>query len=263
MNAAGLGEADMRNTSVTLPAGVQVSPSAADGLQACSLEQIGLHDALKPSCPDASKVATVRVATPLLEHELEGAVYLADQQTFGPQLDNPFGSLIALYLVVEEPVTGVLVKLAGSVSADPVTGQLTTTFEDVPQFPVSDVKIELFGTAGRLWRPPRLCGSYTTTTAMLPWSAKEPVGPGEVAEPSSSFQIVSGPGGSACRDPLGFAPSLTAGMTNVQAGAFSSFTMTMSREDGEPAVAGPPAAAAPGVAGDHPERDAVRRTTGR
>src|SRR5271168_2755490 len=215
-NPVGLGEADMRDTTVVLPAGVQVSPSAADGLQACSLVQIGLHDAAPPSCPDASKVATVRVSTPLLEHELEGAVYLADQQSFGAPMENPFESLITMYLVVEEPVTGVLVKLAGKVEANPATGQLTTTFDDVPQFPVSDVKLKFFGTERAPLATPALCGTYTTTTTMLPWSAKEP---SEAAEPSSSFQITSGPGGSPCRDPLPFAPSLRAHSTDIQAGA--------------------------------------------
>jgi hypothetical protein len=234
-NPVGLGEADMRDTTVVLPAGVQISPSAADGLQACSLAQIGLDNAEKPSCPEASKVATVRVKTPLLEHELEGAVYLAEQQSFGAPLENPFGSLIAVYLVVEEPLTGVLVKLAGKVVANPVTGQLAATFEDVPQFPVSDVKLEFFGTARAPLATPALCGSYTTTTMFEPWSAKEP---SEVASPSSSFQITSGPGGRACSDPLPFAPSLTAGSANIQAGAFSAFTMTMSREDGDQQLQG-------------------------
>ena len=231
-NPVGLGEADMRNTTVVLPAGVQISPAAADGLQACSLGEIGLHNADRPSCPDASKVATVRAKTPALEHELEGAIYLADQQSFEAPLENPFGSLIAMYLVVEEPETGVLVKLAGKVTPNPATGQLTTTFENVPQFPVSEIKLEFFGTARAPLATPALCGTYTTTTTFQPWSAKEPVDPSELANPSSNFQVVSGPGGRPCSDPLPFAPSLTAGSANIQAGAFSSLAMTMSREDG-------------------------------
>jgi hypothetical protein len=249
LNPVGLGEADMRNTTVTLPAGVQISPAAADGLQACSLTQIGLSSPEKPSCPDASKVATVRARTPLLEHELEGAVYLADQQTFGAPLGNPFGSLLTLYLVVEEPVTGVLVKLAGKVATNPVTGQLTTTFENVPQFPVSEVEIKLFGTERAPLANPALCGTYTTTTMLQPWSANEPAGSGEVASPSSSFQIVSGPGGSACSYPLPFAPSLTAGSANVQAGAFSSFATTIGREDGDQQLQGVQLHLPPGLQG--------------
>ena len=258
-NPVGLGEADMRDTTVVLPAGVQVSPSAADGLQACSLAQIGLHNAGKPSCPDASKVATVRAKTPLLENELEGAVYLADQQSFGAPLENPFGSLLALYLVIEEPATGVLVKLAGEVTTNPVSGQLATTFEDVPQFPVSEVKLEFFGTDRAPLATPGLCGTYTTTTAMQPWSA---AGPSEDASPSSSFQITSGPSGSPCSDPLPFVPSLTAGTTNVQAGAFSPVTMTMSREDGQQQLQGVRLHLPPGLLGIL-KRKAVRRTAGR
>ncbi len=243
-NPAGLGEADMKSTTVTLPAGVQISPSAADGLQACPLlhgrepekEQleregreagIDLESAAPAGCPDASKLATVKVRTPLLEHELEGAIYLAAPQNFTGALENPFGSLIAMYLVVEEPTTGVLVKLAGKVTPDPETGQLSATFEDIPQFPVSEVKLEFFGTDRAPLATPALCGTYTTTTVFEPWSGEEP------KDPSSSFPVSSGPGGSPCSDPLAFVPSLTGGSANIQAGAFSALTTTITREDGQ------------------------------
>jgi len=243
-NPLGLGEADMRDTTVVLPAGVQISPSAADGLQACSLlhgrevgkeereragleSGIDLESAAPADCPDASKVATVRVRTPLLEHELEGSVYLAAPQNFMGPLENPFGSLIALYLVVEEPATGVLVKLAGEVVANGETGQLSATFRDIPQFPVSEVKLEFFGTDRAPLATPALCGTYTTTSVFEPWSGEE------ARDPSSSFPIVSGPGGAPCVDPLPFVPSLTGGSRNIQAGAFSALTTTITREDGE------------------------------
>ncbi len=249
-NPVGLGEADMRDTTVTLPEGVQVSPSAADGLQACPLlhgrepvkeereregSEVGvdLESGARADCPDASKLATVRVRTPLLEGELEGSMYLAAPQNFVGALENPFGSLIAMYLVVEEPKSGVLVKLAGRVAVNPQTGQLTATFENIPQFPVSEVKLEFFGTDRAPLATPALCGTYTTTTAFTPWSAAEPSSPSEIANPSSSFQIMSGPAGASCVDPLGFAPSLTGGSTNIQAAAFSALTTTISREDGQ------------------------------
>jgi hypothetical protein len=232
-NALGLGEADVRDTTVTLPAGVQVSPAAADGLQACSLAQIGLENPEKPSCPNAAKIATVHIATPLLEHELQGAVYLAAPQNFAGIPENPFSSLIAMYLVAEEPTTGVLVKLAGKVEPDPVTGQLTTTFENTPQLPFSDLKLEFFGTDRAPLAMPALCGTYATSSSFTPWSAASPAGPGEVAHPPASFQITSGPAGSPCASPLPFSPSLVSGATNINAGSFSNLTTTLSREDGD------------------------------
>ena len=58
---------------------------------------------------------------------LHGSVYLAKP------FDNPFGSLLAVYLAVEDPQTGTIAKLAGKVNPDPATGQLTTTFERKPR----------------------------------------------------------------------------------------------------------------------------------
>jgi hypothetical protein len=225
-NPDGLGEADVKDTTVTLPAGVQLSPSASDGLQACSLSEIGLDNDEKPSCPDASKVANVRVKTPLLEEELEGSVYLAAPQNFAGPLENPFGSLVALYLAVENPVEGVRLKIAGKVTANPVTGQLVSTFENTPALPFSDLKLEFFGTDRAPLTTPQLCGSYATQATFTPWSGTLPV------TPATSFQITSGPNGAPCADPPPFDPKFVVGSTNIQAGAFSPFTLTMTRPDG-------------------------------
>ena len=67
----------LKNVKMTLPAGMTVSPSAADGLQACSDAQFGLGTEFGPgsqhtepakpaSCPLASQIGTVEVFTPLL-----------------------------------------------------------------------------------------------------------------------------------------------------------------------------------------------------
>jgi hypothetical protein len=219
-NPVGLAEADVKNTRVVLPAGVQLSPSAADGLLACSPEQINLHSPEPSTCPDASKVGTVEIDTPLLPTPLTGAVYLATQN------NNPFGSLIALYIVAENKEYGVLVKVAGQVTPDPVTGQLVTTFNKTPPLPFSDLKLSFFGTARAPLSTPELCGTYATETVIEPWSGTPAV------NPSSKFQITSGPAGSPCVNPLPFAPGFESGSTNLQAGAFSPFTLTMSRPDG-------------------------------
>ncbi len=221
LNAKGLAEADVKDTTVALPEGMVLNPAAADGLESCSLGQIALESPEPSSCPDASKVGTVEVHTPLLANPLVGAAYLAAQQA------NPFGSLVALYVYVEDPVSGSRVKLAGEVVPDPVTGQLVSTFKNTPQLPFEDFKLHFFGGDRAPLGTPALCGAYTTTATIAPWSGNP------ATESSSTFNITSGPDASACRNPLLFAPSLTAGTTSIQAGGFSPFTMTMSRDDGQ------------------------------
>jgi hypothetical protein len=220
LNPTGLAESAVKDTTVALPAGVALNPAGADGLQACSLGQIGLESPTEQSCPEAAKVGTVEIKTPLLPNPLVGAAYLAQQNA------NPFGSLVALYIVVRDPISGVLVKLAGQVTPDPVTGQLVSTFKETPQLPFEDLKLHFFGGSRAPLGTPALCGGYTTTASIAPWSGNAPV------QSSSEFQITSGPNGSPCSNPLPFAPSLTTGSLNIQAGAFTPFTMTMSREDG-------------------------------
>ncbi|HTA15439.1 MAG TPA: hypothetical protein VK781_11345, partial [Solirubrobacteraceae bacterium] len=220
LNSAGLSEADVKDTKVALPAGVGLNPAAADGLQACSEAQAALDSPGLSACPEASKVGSVKIKTPLLANPLEGAAYLAAQDA------NPFGSLVALYVLVEDPVSGSRVKLAGDVQPDPVTGQLVSTFKDTPQLPFEDFELHFFGGDRAPLSTPSLCGPYTTTTSLAPWSGSEG------AAPSSTFDVLSGPNGALCSDPLPFAPVLTAGTSSIQAGGFSPFAMTVSRSDG-------------------------------
>jgi hypothetical protein len=214
----GVADADLKEAVVILPAGFAISPSAAGGREACTPAEIELGNAKAPTCPEASKVGTAKLETPLLEHPLEGSIYLAQQSA------NPFGSLLALYVVAEGD--GVLIKLAGKVEADPQTGQLTVRFADLPQLPISEMKLSLYGGERALLVSPPACGSYTVQSKLTPWSGTPAVTQAE------NLEIASGPGGGAC--PSGrFDPSFTAGTLDNQAGAFSSFSLTFSREDGE------------------------------
>jgi hypothetical protein len=233
----GLATPSLRDVTVELPAGVTLNPAAANGLQACSPAQIGIDNGDPVTCPDASKVGSVEVETPLLHERLEGSVYLAEQN------NNPFGSMLALY--VTAAADGVLIKVPGRVEADPVTGQLTSTFLRNPELPFSDFKLHFFGGPRAPLATPNACGTYTTTSTLTPWSAPQS---GPSPTPFTSFQITSGPGGAPCA-PQSFSGGFTAGTTSNQAGGFSPFTLTMSREDGEQNLGTVSTVMPPGIVG--------------
>jgi len=228
----------LKKAVVTLPAGLAVNPSAAGGLATCSLAQIGMSpsgepNASQPACPEASKVGSVEVSTPALAGVLQGSVFLAAQN------ENPFHTLLAGYIVIDDPTTGVLVKIPGRIEPDPVTGQVTATFDQSPQFPFSDLKIHFFGGPRATLTTPSGCGTYTTNSVLTSWSAPDS---GPPTSTSDSFQINSG-----CGD--GFNPVFAAGTVDNQAGAFGAFTLTFSRQDGEQDFAGVSLTTPPGLLG--------------
>jgi hypothetical protein len=236
------GEADLRDVSVRLPSELGVNAASADGLAACSPAQIGLltpsgqqspihFDKAPAQCRDAAKLGTVEADVPALglspplspalnqPRPIKGSVFLASQE------DNPFNSLIALYIVLEDPESGTVVKLAAKVSANPVSGQLTTTTTDAPQVPVENFKFDFFaGPRAPLRTPPR-CGGYSTTAAFTPWTAPQ----GASVEQSDPFAIAAGPAGPC---PSGApAPKLSAGLANPTAKSYSPFSARLTRPD--------------------------------
>ena len=226
----GVSTAHLRDAVVTLPAGMTVNPPSADVLDACSLEQVGMSAAAVANsnpvtCPDASILGKATVITPTLDHPLPGILYLAKQN------ENPFGSLLAMYLVIDDPVSGLFIKLAGKIDPDPQTGQLTVSFRENPQLPTEDLKLTLFGGPHASLKTPAGCGSHTTTSSLTPWTAPE----GAVATPSSSFTLTNGPDGGACQQTGSAAPnqfSFIAGSADPTAKAFSPFSLKIARADG-------------------------------
>ena len=221
----GTATAHLKDATVTLPQGLTVNPSSANGLGACSPAQVDLNGPEPAQCPDASKLGSVEVETPLLDHLVKGSVHLATPY------DNPFNSLLALYITLSDPETATVVKLAGEVEADPETGQLSSTFEENPPVPFEHFRLHFFGGAGGSLRTPATCGPYSTTTSMTPWSAPDS---GPPATPSDTWSIEQGPGGTCATSPqaLPHAPSFDAGTISPIAGAHSPFVVHLRREDG-------------------------------
>jgi hypothetical protein len=225
----GLAEADLRHAVVTLPPGVSLNPAAADGLGACSSQQIGLDNAAQPDCPDASRIGSVDIESPLLARALQGAIYLATPN------ENTFGSLLAVYMAAEQD--GVLLKLAGRIDANPGTGQLTFTIDDTPQLPFTDLTLTFEGGPRAPLATPPGCGTFTTTSQLTPYSVPQAAAP---ATPSSSFNVDEGCGG-------GFSPSFLAGATSVLAGHDTGFTLQIARADGEQLIQSLSATLPPGL----------------
>ena len=222
--------AHLRKAVVTLPEGLALNPSSANGLDGCDSGQIGVDpetgvaDGEPVRCPDASRIGTVEVTTPLLDHDLPGSVFVATP------FDNPFDSLLAIYVVVDDPATGILAKLAGHVVADPETGRLTTTFDDNPQIPFSEFKLHFFGGAAAPLRTPAVCGSYETTSSLTPWSAPAS---GPPATPSDSWAITRSPSGPCAFDAgaLPNSPRFDAGSVSPIAGKHTPFVLDLKRDD--------------------------------
>jgi len=229
-----IAEGQAKKVEVTLPEGMTVNPSEGEGLVGCSPSDYARETASSlpgEGCPEASKIGTVQFSTPLLEEEGHGSLYVATP------FDNPSGSLLGLYIVAKIPERGVLIKQAGAVHPDPVTGQLTTTFDNLPQAPFSSFELHFKeGARAPLVTPPA-CGKYDLVARFTPWSATDPnnPSPAEIVTRTSSFEIERGVDGGAC--PSGgtppFHPGLTAGTINNAAGHYSPFNLRLTRNDGE------------------------------
>jgi hypothetical protein len=235
-NSAGLAQSDIKKAEVTLPDGVTINPSIGEGLSICTPAEIDretLGSAPGEGCPNASKIGSLNLETPIVEEPVSGSVFLAQQDnpdTTTPGAENPFDSLIALYLVLKNPTLGAVVKLPLRIDPDPRTGRLVATLEDVPQLPFSHFNFHFREGARAALVTPSACGTYTTKAVFTPWA-----NPDQPLATTSDFEITRGVGGGTC-PPGGvppFHPDFEAGSLNNNAGSFSPFNMRLIREDGE------------------------------
>ncbi len=206
----------MREAKVTLPEGMTIASGAADGLEACSDGQVGYGQEVESHCPDAAKLGSATIVSPDLAEPLHGALY---QRSPGPR-----GQLFRVWLVSDE--FGLHIKLPGEIKADEHTGQLTAVFADLPQVPVEEIDLEVWGGPRAPLKNPDSCGAYATNYSFVPWS-QDPAFTGQ-----SQMHIDEGCGA------RGFSPKLSAGVTQPVAGAFSPLVLDLAREDGEDNLGG-------------------------
>jgi hypothetical protein len=257
----------LRNASVTLPQGMSINPGVADDLQACNPTgpaginiptglnangeplgpgEVGPGEELLPNgepkfapghCPKESIVGTAEASTPLLPRPIDGRVYMATPGCGGPgqhactEQDAVDGNLYRLYVELgasTEENDGIQLKLEAGVQANPTTGQLTVRLTENPQLPLSELNIHLLGGPHALLTNSATCGPATTSSNLEPWSA--PYTPN--AEPSSSYNVTG------CAGAPTLDPGFQAGSANASAGAFSPFTLTVTRGDREQYLSG-------------------------
>jgi hypothetical protein len=178
-----IGESDLNAAVIALPEGVRPSPFGANELAGCSPAQIGLGTTDEPTCPDASKIGSATITTPLLSEQMTGSAYLAS--------DHPFSKHL-IYVVVKGP--GLIVKLPWYVrQPDPGSDHLEVIVE-FPQMPISDLHLELSGGPHAWMQLPDACGIFTTNALVVSWSGHELQSPG-------TFEVSEGAGGGPCSPP--------------------------------------------------------------
>jgi hypothetical protein len=215
-DAGTLATAHVKDVSVTLPDGMTINPAAANGLEACTDDQFGKGTHNPIACPAGSTIGSVKIETPVLPSQgLDGSVYLGK-----PLPDDPYR------LFVEAHNFGLSIRLIGSVRPDSQTGRLTATFNDTPQVPFEHFKLNFNGGPNATLATPLACGGATTTGKLTPYSQ-----PKVPATRTSEFTVDADGAGGACPQTPPFNLGFAAGTANNRAGAFSPFTVTVTRAD--------------------------------
>jgi len=225
----------LREIVLTLPDGATINPSVGSGLGVCTPSQFAAENAFNgqgAACPNEAKIGELKARSPLFGTEwIEGAVYLAqpdERTTPAAGAENPFDTMIALYLVAKSPRRGLLIKLAGKVSANPTNGRLTASFKDLPQLPYSEVQVNLYHGQRPFLVTPPACGAATTRMQLTPWA-------GASKDISSSWAIETGIADAPCPTggPLPFRPTVVTGGVNAQVNAYTPYFVRLSRADTE------------------------------
>jgi hypothetical protein len=134
------GQANLKKVKVTLPLSMALDPDNANGL--CEFVDGTKAD---PTCPKASIVGTATASTPILDEPLSGPVYFVKNIRKDPKSGREIRTLPKLVI----PLVGQNgVKLTLTGTSDVENDQLVTTFENIPDAPVSGFKLSIIGGKG-------------------------------------------------------------------------------------------------------------------
>jgi uncharacterized repeat protein (TIGR01451 family) len=224
-NLHGIDTPPIKKVVVTLPQGMTISSSAAQGLGSCTPAEIGIGNNDPVTCPDNSQYGTITLHTPILPADapMHGFIYIAQQN------HNPFNNFLSMYFVIEDPERGLRLKIPGKIELDPVTGQITTTFDDLPQFPLSDFQITFKSGVRSALVNPSTCGQKTIRADFYSWAD-----PNTPVPTDSTYNVTQKADGSPCVNSLADRPfnaQMSAGTVNPNAGSYSPFVFRMTRTD--------------------------------
>jgi len=244
------GSSHTKQATVTLPKGMGLNPSAANGLKTCTDAEFGKGTGNPVACPPESIVGRAKIESPPLEdianpqpeEALEGNVYVGRQLSRDPLSGDEY----RIFIEAKSDRYGISVRLIGNVRADPQTGQLATTIADTPQVPFTSFDLSFNGGARAVLTSPPTCGPNQATTTMVPWSGNPAVHPGD------SFAMTGAPGGGQCAKTMAerpFAPGFAAAPESARAGAFSPLSIQITRPDGAQELKGADVVLPPGMTG--------------
>ena len=213
----GTNTADIADAHVTLPEGLTLNPSAAQGLEACTQAQFGKGTRNPVSCPVSSKIGTVNIETDLPSGSLAGNVYLGKKNG-----TTTIGGPPYLIFIDTESVYDVSVRLEGQAVPNPTTGRLEVSFLGNPQLPFSDLTLTLNGGPRAPLANPLVCGKTPTEAMFSPYTT------GKLQALTPTPFVTTG-----CASPIPFALTQSTQSANATAGAYSPYTFNLTRADGQ------------------------------
>jgi hypothetical protein len=242
LNPGGIARPAIKQTIVSLPEGLTINPSLGAGLQACGEAEFARESATSTpgaGCPNPSKIGTVTLEGALgLAEPLQGSLFVAKPY------QNPFGTLLAIYMVARSPRRGLLIKSIGKIEPDAHTGRLVATFDQLPRLLYTHFSLTLREGQRSVLISPPTCGAYPTDLSLSSWAE-----PQVFRHESTVFAINHGEAGGPCPsgDVSPFHPGLLAGSINPYAGAQTPFTLRMTRTDSEQEITSYSATFPPGL----------------
>lgn len=244
--AEGQDDSTTKEATLTLPVGMGINPSAAaavNNLKTCENSRFVLRSSAAITCPAESKIGTATITSAALpEGNLEGNVYIGRQESTDPTSGNEY----RIFIDANSARYGIDVRLLGHVSANPATGQLSTTITELPQVPFTSFKLNFIGGQHSVLSSPPTCGPNTSGARLVPYSGNA------AATPTQSFVLQKLPAGGTCPTSLGarpFAPSFAAAPKSNAAGAYSPLHISLTRPNGQQELKAATITLAPGMIG--------------